>query len=252
MIDATFLKEAERLAKEGLRATVLPLPLEKPGVYAIVAPDGKVDIRTAGPSWHHEKIETPKDLQEFIENTAAPGGAIYISEQEAVFVFSQADRRDRATCVLEKSEPYALLVKLDAVRGDMLTHEELVRHLRITFRSCFPKEILDLLRSVKFTSGAESTAVVKNQGGESMGSAIRAATAGQQQIPDEIFFRVPVLSNHVFAADIACALEVFPAAQKFRITPYPGEVQKAMAGTLDDIAGLFAEDGPPVFRGTVL
>lgn len=40
--------------------------------------------------------------------------------------------------------------------------------------------------------------------------------------------------------------------QRFRLTPYPGEVEKATALALDDIAGVFDADGPPVYRGSVM
>lgn len=258
MLDATFVKEIDRLAKDGVRASVLALPLEPVGTYAVVSAAGVVDRKLAAPAWHAEKLKTPGALNDFIKHRVEPGAdtisAIYLSDSEVVFIYDQPDRRDRATCTLEWAEPFLTLQTFDAAAPseNMLTHDAMIRLLRIIFRGCFPKEILDTLRSVKFTSGSEASATVKNSGGESMGSAIRQATAGQKDLPEEIILHVPVYANHPFQVDVWCALEVFSSTQRFRLTPYPGEVEKATALALDDIAGVFDAEGPPVYRGSVL
>lgn len=255
MIDATFIKSIDDLAKAGIRATVLPLPLEKPGTYAIVGADGKVSTTVSGPSWHSEKLKTPAYLRVFVDHDVELGlansPAIYVSENEVAYVYDQPDRRDQAKCELVTSDPFEALCGFSDNPTD-LSHEALVRALRITFRGCLPPEILKTLRSVKFSTGSDASATIQNTKTESMGNAIRNAVAGDTPMPEEIFLRVPIFENHIFMAEVACALEVFPSRQAFRIVPYPGEIANAMAAALDDVAGAFDKDGPPVFRGTVL
>lgn len=255
MIDATFVKSVADLATASVRSSVLPLPAEKPGTYALVKPDGATDVRVAEPSWHTEKLKTPTDLNDFIGHdkkimaNEAPS-AIYISENEVAYIYDQTDRRDRASCELVVSDPFDVLAGFSRNPTD-LSHEALIRHLRITFRGCIPAEILKTLRSVKFSTGADASATIQNTKTESMGNTVRNAIAGDNPMPEELFFRVPIFENHTFMADVACALEVFPSRQAFRIVPYPGEIANAMVATLDDVAAMFDKEGPPVFRGMV-
>lgn len=256
MIDATFVSKIDELAKAGVRTSVLPLPLEKPGTYGIVGPNGAFSVAHSGPAWHSEKMKTPADLAQFIgeeharDKETSGDGSIYLSESAATFIYDQSDRRDRADCELVTTDPFDVLSNFAASPSD-LSHEALVRCLRITFRGCIPPEILKTLRSVKFSTGADAAATIQNTKTESMGNKINNAVAGDVPMPEELFFRVPIFENHDFMADVACALEVFPSRQAFRISPYPGEIAKAMALALDDVAAVFDKDGPPVFRGTV-
>jgi hypothetical protein len=73
---------------------------------------------------------------------------------------------------------------------------------------------------------------------------------GESSFPEELVLDIQVFENFDFRVKVACAVEIFPADQRFKLTPFPLELKKAMDETMRYIAIAF-EDQIVHFRGQV-
>lgn len=251
-LTADAIDKIAELVLASKKTEVLELP-ERKGVYALVGPDGRAEIKTAGPAWRHEVLATPAELKNFVLTHRGEKSAIFYNENDLTFVFDENDRRDVASCGLVLSEPFRWLREKS---GSHLDQKSVIRTLRVVFRGCLGNsEIIEVLKRLRFTGNGEVEGQVEH-GKESLGRSITNAVTGQGALPDEITLNVPVWENHTFRTSIVCAFEVLPAEGAFRITPYPLELRKGLDAGLQDIAWEFtpAKDGPalpPIYRGRV-
>src|SRR5262249_167570 len=108
-----------------------------------------------------------------------------------------------------------------------------VRLLRITLRSCVDNgNLLAALRSVQFHVNQDSKVTLKH-GQDTMGRNIDAQAMTEAGIPEDLVFGVRVFDAMPIAAAIACAIEIFPQDQKFKLPPFPLEVFRAYEAALE-------------------
>lgn len=228
--------------------TLLKGTPERTGVYYLVGPDGKAEMKVADPDWHRELLATPSDLRRFIENVADHNdGTTFYDEQKITFVFDLDDRRNLATTTLVPTPQYIWLAQKS---GQTMTQKDFVRLLRINFRSATDGTLLGLVRNLKFSSNADAAGSIQ-QGRESMGRSIVNEVRGESAIPEEVALTIPIFENHPFMASVNCAVEVITAEQTFKLTPFPLSLKIAMDSALADIAELLSAEGlPPLYRGS--
>lgn len=244
---AEAIDRVAALATGAQKSILLPGAPERKGVYILVGPDGKAETKVAAPDWHREHLATPSDLKEFVQKYQTEKSAVYYSESQVSFIYDQGDRRDKAMCDLMLSPQYLWLTN-DAKNA--MNQQTFVRTLRIIFRGCHEGNLLGIVRNLKWNSAGESAGAIQ-QGRESMAKSVIAEVRGEAAIPEETALVVPVFENHAYAARIACAVEVLPAEQMFRLTPYPMALRHAMDEALASIAELFDGEGlPPLHRGS--
>jgi hypothetical protein len=247
-IEAEAIREIERLVVAANSSEILDVKGERKGVYFIVGPKGDAVKHVADPSWHSEQLETPRELLKFIASNKTDKSAVFIADEEVIFVSSLADRRDVAFCKLIEAEPYKWL---KASSGNRLSQSDFIRVLRITFRECLGVDngLIPLLRKLNFAASDGAAAEIQH-GRESVARSINASIMGVNAIPEELVLRVPVFENHPFIAPVNCAIEIFPDERMFKLTPFPLQVRKAMQAALDDVEnGLEGDELPPVYRG---
>ena len=238
------------MVTEAKKTETIAVANDRLGNYYLVGPDGKAEAQTVDPPWHSESLSTPAAMAKFVSDHELPHAAIFLTDFKIVFVHDIDDRRDRAICDLKESDPYKWLSHF---WNQPQSQADMVRLLRITFRGCLPTDstLLALIRNLKFNLQQDGTMAIQH-GRESLGKSIMTQVTGEVKIPEEVVFQTPIYENHPFTFPIACALEIMPHEQKFRITPYPGEVRKAMDAALMDIEHVFDGDKmPPVYRGSV-
>lgn len=246
---ANAITEIERIVGEARKSTILTAPQEPEGMYYLVGPDGKADLRTSKPDWLDAKLATPAELRRFIAGDEVDTSReVYLDESKVIYVQDVNDRRDLASCDLIQTPQYLWLTKQ---AGIALTQQELIRVLRITLRGCLPSDstLLALIRNLKFQASQDGGVNIQH-GRESLGKKIAAEVNADHEIPEEIPLMVPVFENFPFAHRVVCAIEILATDQKFKLTPYPLETRKAMDAALDAIEDLMGDDGmPPVYRG---
>ena len=244
--------QIERLTKEAKTTEVIELPKEPKGYYGVIDTHGALTAKLAERDWHGQQLETPAELVLFtdylIEQKKLADAAVFVSREAVTLVRSLDDRRDRATCSLKLSPQIKWLLS----PPDSLVQKEIVRALRVTFRSCgVPTELLSLLRSLRWNATGDVEGNIQH-GKESLGKSIVNSVAGVEKIPEEVGLFVPVFDNYpTFRARVFVAIETLPEVQAFRLTPFPQEIENAfeaaMSGIRDDFAK--ASDRPKVFFG---
>lgn len=217
--------------------------------HLIIYPDGRREVVEARPKRHSEKLATPAELGAFVrdlpDNSA---GVLFYSFDQVVYCYDRNDRRDTAACRLDLSPQFRWL---STESQQPLNQAGIVRVLRIVFRGCLSRytELLGLLRQLKFTAGGQTEADLQHAR-ESMGKSIQAAVTGISALPEELVLHVPVYENHPFTVDVDCALEVFPAEQAFKLTPYPLELRRARDAAMSSIQDMLTGPGlPPAYEG---
>ena len=171
---------------------------------------------------------------------------VFISDQRIELVYDIEERRDMAICDLKKSPPWDWLVTQSA---RPMTQHDLVRLLRVTFRNCLDNDVLlKTVRALKWQAAQGTDRDIRHVR-ESLDRTIVANVTGAEDIPEEIALSVPVWENFPFKARIACAIEVFPTEQQFKLTPYPIELQRGLDDGLAAIFALFEDFKSQVYLG---
>ncbi|HEV7301631.1 MAG TPA: hypothetical protein VGN72_19860 [Tepidisphaeraceae bacterium] len=257
---ADGVKEIERITRSAMivEPKIMNLPLEKPGTYAIFTPGPagqpiNVDVRTAGPLWHNERLEDPKQLIAFITSLGERGvkpedGAVYISQSAVTYVYNFEDRRHRATCPLIMSVPWKWL----SVDQKPLSQRDLIRLLRITFDGSLPTDsnLISLIRTVKWKSDGTVESDVQ-RGREALGRQIIREVSGIANFPEEFTLDVQVFENVKQDVRVRVALELLPDVERFEVTPFPTQIHNGMAETLTWLQSDIAQTKVPTFIGAV-
>lgn len=245
----------ERVVKTAVSVTpsIVDVPKEKPGTYAVVmpqAPGGNasdaIALRTAGPLWHNEKLDSPGELKSFIADLEGEmtGKVVYVSAQKITFCYDRDDRRDRATVDMVKSDQWKLLEALSE-SPKLYTQKEVIRLLRINFAGCLDAgtTLINLFRNVKFNAGSVADVQV-NRGNEALSKNVIAQITGISEFPDDFVLSVKVFDNFDFKVRLLVAIELHPSEGRFELVPYPNELEKALTETLSQIQLLLKDEAP--------
>jgi hypothetical protein len=241
------LELLQKTAQEATRPTLLPIPGDLRHCYLVYG--GRYERIDLQPDTRLHRPGSIGDLVGFVEWWAkeAPDAKMTLWHHDTaiVLVLDERDRRDRALYPLTLSRPYLHLQKLDA--GDccanLLEHRQLVRLLRVEFAGCVMNaDLIPMLNKVDWTKN-EAANSRADRGRESLGKSIQAELVQAATIPEEIVLEVPVFENRDVCdtIQIRCALEILPQDQRFRLTPFPGQVPAAMATAQDKIHELLDE-----------
>lgn len=257
---ADGVKEIERVVKASMivEPKVLEVKHEKPGTYAFITPGPagqpqNVELKVSKPLWHNERLETPRQLMQFIKSLEedraqkpATDAAVYVGRDLIRYVYSFEDRRDRVTVPLITSEPWAWLNR----PTNPMNQREIIRVLRITFAGCLPpgSGLLDVLRNVKWNNQGQIESNLQ-RGKEALGRQILNEAAGMDNFPDEFVLNVRVYQNFNHLVQVRCALEVLPDTQKFEIIPFPNQLQDGLEETLLALQSTIEDTGVPTFIG---
>lgn len=243
---AAAIDKIENLA-ERARSIEIEKGHEPDGSYYLIKPGGEVEKVLPEPGWHNERLADPAELSAFIRKHEFKDGEVYYNEQRVTYVFDFNDRRDRAVCELKPSEVWTWLTSGSKT---LYGQAEFVRLLRISLRGCLPdgSRLLDLVRLIKWTGQSEAAGIIKH-GQESIGRSINQQVTGESALPEEVALDVQVFDNFDRRVKVWCAIEIFPAEQRFKLTPYPLELKTAMDKTMEELADVFED--VPAFRGDI-
>lgn len=163
-------------------------------------------------------------------------------------------RLERATLVLERTEAYRTLARLDEQKPWM-EQKPFVRLLRVDLAGTLePVHLLEKVRRVKFATESSTSGVVTRER-ESMGREINSrAEAAEGAIPEEVTLMASVFLNPGLVArrPIRCAVDVDPARGLFQLHPMPDALGLAVADAvieIGDALGRGLGEGIPAYYG---
>lgn len=249
-----MLKEALDYLSESFKkahgARKLDLPGDGRKVY--VDQGGTLTPLDVAPGLRSHRVDSVDDMIAAAQKwNVAP--VLWINGDSVVLVTDDADRRDKITLPLVKSNQFAKLIEL--AKDPELDQPELIRLLRIDLPGAAGRaELLATVRNIKWRTASAGNANIQH-GNESMGKTIEAEVSGAGNIPEQVLVSGPVYRNHgerEAAFGVLCDLEIVTADQVFRFKPLPDEIEKvtdaALAGIRDRLVdGLGKVD---VFYGT--
>jgi hypothetical protein len=258
---ADGVREIERVVKQGqiVEPKLIELPKEKKGTYGVLYPSPagtveKIDVRVAGPTWHKERLDDPKQLIAFINSLEgrqlkASDGAVYIGQDLITFAYSFEDRRHRASCPLILSQPWKWLKGCPVV----LAQKDAVRALRIIFDGCLPPDsnLINVLRKVNWKQDGSVEGTVQ-KGREGLGASIVREIQGINDFPDEFTVTVRVYENVLQTVRVRVALEILPDVAKFEFIPFPNQLHNGLTETQEWLRKDIEDaTGVPTFIGAV-
>ena len=256
------LADALKFTSEQAKATIKPLPTiiplntEPEGHYLLVKHDGTYTEHYREPEPMNHRFETAMELVTFI-GALAPDpkeAAIFLDSDGATFVPDRNDPRPKARVELDYTSRFETLQKFAGTNGSQpMDQRSFLALFRISFRGCLSgSNLVQLLRDLKFVNNAAGEGNIQH-GQESLGRSIVAKVAGVDAIPEDITIHVPVFDGYGQSQPVACAIEIMTQEQRFRLIPFPGEVERAEADALDYVRGILAENTPkiPVYLGEV-
>ena len=241
-VSAKAIEAIEKLVMKAQSVQLIDVPNQPDHIVTARLPDGTVEDWDLAPEPIQAMLDFPSEVRDFLKDRWADPTFpyhIFINRGHVMAVKDIGTRRDRAVCNLDRTVPFATLEQ----EAKLLTQVEVIRLLRITFNGCLQSgsQILPMLRQLKFSATQAGGGSVQH-GKESLGKSVLAElNSDGKDLPDEIWFTLNVYRNWLCPVTVRCAFEVLPHEQKFRITPFPGEIDAAYHDTLASIEAMFDE-----------
>lgn len=255
-LDAESIREIVSLADARRTAKFQRVEGEPEHIYWRLDPDGTADKVIADAPMLFRKMDRPADVVTFIgridPEEYRSEAAIFYDVVGVTCLPDATDNRASVFCPLELSPQMRWLT---TQAKQPLSQRDFVRLLRIDLRGCFAAypTLLSMVRNLRWT-GTQFNDGAVSHGRESLGRAIEAQVSGADSIPEEITVTVPFWRQFPCSVSIACAIEILPQEQSFRLTPYPNEIDKATETALDALAAALEsknEHWPAIYRGNV-
>jgi hypothetical protein len=228
--------------------------------YYLSDENGALTAVESGPEPRHHVAGGMEVIVDFAKRFHSPAEgdgmpAIWYSRGGIVCLIDDGTRRDRVDMPLKLSKQMEVLLCLEGKRGG-LKQAELIKLLRIEFADALSQAegLVDLVRRVKFTVGAQTETEVRHTK-TSIGRSLEAEITGASAIPENV-----TLEPRIFASGfpnirrrIVCALDVDPQIEQFFLTPLAGETENALFDAEsvigDKLEELLGEVEVPVYYG---
>jgi hypothetical protein len=251
MLDAALKYLVELASKSKAPA---PIDTGDPHQAAFVI-DGKISTyEKAWPDRDH-KVKSLDEIARLATrfdaaDTNGHGGGspvVWYDETQITLVMDDwAFRGNKAVLALETSDVFAKLIEL---RRNTRPYEQkdFIRLLRVDLAGTLePVVLLNKVRSLKFSTTSDATAVKKAQS-ESLGKEIRSKVETDGgDLPEEVVLMAPVFKTFGLRKPIPvrCAVEVFPSEGTFKLVPMPDEIERAQQEAVQRVAERLAEELP--------
>lgn len=159
---------------------------------------------------------------------------VWYSRKGLVSVLDDRTRRDTVKWNLSPSKE--ILTLQNCLNCAPMSQEDFVRLVRIelNYSKQSISNLLSVLRNLQFKSEATSSGVV-NHGKRSVGAKEEQRVWGDVEVPEEVDVVVPAFAEtSSYLCKVPCAVEINTVTHKFRLTPYPGSIDRALlSGEID-------------------
>lgn len=252
LIQNTAVKASDAASK----VAFVSLPSEPKHVYAAVKPDGSWERKEAVASPRAHRLACLFEAIAFANTKGTEeGSVIWFDDQSLTVILDDQTRRDVAVLAFHRSPQFAR-VETIAESKENFNQAAFRRLLRVDFHGCRPNDLLlDWISDCEF-GGNKTAAGMIAKDKSSFGREIneQATSKDRGQCPDEIQLSMPVFDDPGLRTDraVLCDVEILFSEEKFRLTPFPGEIKAAVDAELANIEALLSGEGGvkcPVFRG---
>jgi hypothetical protein len=213
--------------------------------------ENKIDVRVAGPLWHNERLEDPKQLIAFIESMSATRreaeeGAVYIGA--SAITTSTTSRTGGTARSARWSSASRGVARSRAEAADAAgDHPRAAHHVRR--RLPRDSNLISLIRNVKWKQEGSAESNIQ-RGKEALGRRSSRGT-GVADFPEEFTLTVKVFENVPQTVTVRVALELLPDVERFEVIPFPNQIHDGVAETLTWLQEDIAATKVPTFIGSV-
>lgn len=246
---------AVKAAGAANKVVVLDLPKE-PDKYAIVKPDGSLDIRDVAFPPRTHTLGRLDQVSEFVKDATerlSCKPVIWYSPEKIVVILDDVagHRKNRAELVLK---PTREVLTLEALAKGV-DQKKLIRALRVPLFDALGDDgiaLVKVLRVLDFNETRTGHGTIEHKR-ESMGrdieSEIRSAAG---DIPESIVFKLRLIEDPALTRrfQVICALDVEVQEREFFVAPLGNQLSDAMDQQLKHIHELLEKDCDcPIFYG---
>lgn len=259
-------KETYEAMKATIEKAVAPLVIKAPAepdhIYYLRYSDGRLERREADPApLNHQVLDVPTLVEiandcgvETADRPAAPV-AVWCNINGIVAILDTTASRDCAKLPLTWSKPFKLLNRWCESNGGTVNQKELVHELLTTFFGCVGPELLASIRQVRVTANSDGATAIAH-GKASMSRAALSEAIGATDIPDSVYFNIPLFTNAGFGKTykVACVIEINPVDPvTFTITPMAAMLEEAQNEAIDDMRIMLRaeklDESIPIYAG---
>lgn len=257
----TAIEAVAQLQRQAIRVTTFVNDREPGDVYFISKPNGEITRHVAEPKPINDRLATPNELAAYIKDLTSrsidpKAGIVRVFPDGVNYGFEFENRRNQAHVPLIKTTAFKAIEKLAGVeyQGVYLTQPEVYRLLRVTLKGCLPQGSIlpQLIREVKFDNETTVRGTF-DQARKNLGVTIAGKVAADNNVdfPESFTLTTSIFENFTFPVTFEIDLDPAPQELKFRLTPYPGSIERAMRDTLSTIRLIFdasatANDAAPL------
>lgn len=211
-------------------------------VYYILDPHGMHHRVEADPKPRAHQASDLSAIIGFAVDCEDGKPEIWYSRKEVRVLLQRAKRRDYVTLPLRYSPQLLSLQSLEKGAAILFSQKDFIRLLRVCLAGCVPPALIDALRQIKFRINQTGESEVRHTKA-SIGRSLEAELQGSGTIPEEIRLTVPIFDGFLVQQPrfVTCAIEVDPQAEKFSLTPLPGQIEAAIGEVEHSIGELLRE-----------
>ncbi len=231
----SYVYDAGEKSAKNLRAHIIDQMCDPRTI--VFEHNGEIIMRDVEPPLRNHTVDSVEDLIAAAQVWGTTG-VIWLSQQAAVLVTDDQDRREQVTLPLAFATVFDKLRSLNSHETARMDQATLIRLLRRELRkSPNASVLLAAVRKIKFRQASSGHSDFTH-GNESMGNAIEAEVSGADDIADMLVVPTNIYSNpgeEQIVFQVTLDLEIDVQKQKFVLRPMPDEIDAAIAYALGAI-----------------
>lgn len=255
-LNGSAIKEVAELVRASVKLGVTTVPAEPFYVYYITHPDGKSERVIAALPPVKDELGNPYELLNYLKDfqrrqITATDGIILANQNSVDYRYKLEGSINRASVPLRTTPAWdAVSAFWNEGTGECMQQADLYRLLRVTLKGTLSQgnALANQVRSIKWTNNNEAESTI-DQARKTIGTSAVAEVQSKSGagLPESFEVTLNVFENFAHPVTIQIDLDSIPEQRQFRLTPYPGELDRALAKTMEEITAIFDGVKVPAF-----
>lgn len=226
---------------------IVSLPGEPPGVYGVLNEDGEIEKRVATRKPRSHRILSLGEIRGAIEHYAKLNEEIvpivWYSPELIRVVLDDASGSpllDSINLALKERKTEAWDLVQSGLTDISYSQKEFIKLLRNNLWDCIGEAgamLIKQVRALDWSMGSNTQSTI-DKSRSSYGTDIESEVRSKHgEFPDDVFLSVRLYDDPLLTMrrTIRCAFEADPVSRAFSLTPYAGEMEKALSDEMEHI-----------------
>lgn len=257
-LDRTAVREIAEIVKDGQKLAVTTVPAEPAHIYYLSKPDGTVNKVEAELPAVNDKLADPYEMLSYLKDferraIRATDGLIIASNTALEYRYELKGSFNRAAVPMHLTAGWQAVSNLwNNGQGTAMSQADLYRLLRVTLKGTLSQgnSLPNIVRAMKWESGSSVESTI-DQSRKTLGVSLASEVKARDgvAIPESFEVTLDVFKNFSLPVTINIDLDTLPDRKQFLLTPYPGEIERSMQKTLEEITAVYDGVKVPAFIG---